>query len=139
MGRRALRLAVAIAAVGTLASCGRDAGGTRSCDGTPLSSEAIRLPPDFPIPRDAVLTRSSKAGPSQVVEGYFRGDLQSAYEQWKAAFDGAGFAILFDEIERKDSEISYSAPDLDSIGQVALRSNCQADDRTFVHITNRPA
>src|SRR4051794_31027885 len=98
------------------AACGGDGGtngggGTRSCDGVPLSSTAIRLPGDFPLPEEAALTTSSKAGPSQVVEGYWEGNLQSAYQGWKEAFEGAGFAILFDEIEDQDSEISYASPD----------------------------
>lgn len=113
--------------------------GTENCDGPPLSSEEIKLPADFPIPGEAKLTTSSEAGPSQVVEGYWEGDLQSAYDGWKDALDGASYAILFDEIEDVDSEISYESPDQSSTGQIALRSECQQGDRTFVHITNRPA
>ena len=145
MRRRSVRLAAGVL-VGTMlfAGCGGKGGseagdGTRNCDGIPLSSTAIRLPGDFPIPSAAALTTSSKAGPSQVVEGYWEGDLESAYRGWTDAFEGAGFAILFDEIEEQDSEISYLSPDQSSTGQVALRSECRQGDRTFVHITNRPA
>jgi hypothetical protein len=112
--------------------------GFRDCSGQPLSSEAIMLPADFPIPSEAVLTASSKAGPSQIVDGYWEGDLQSAYDEWKDALDGAGYSVLFDEIEEVDSEISYSSPDEASTGQIALRSECTQDGRTYVHITNRP-
>ena len=138
MGRRAICLAASLVCL-LLTACGGNDEAVHTCDGTPLSAQSIRLPPDFPIPGAVVLTKSRKAGPSQVVEGYFRGDLRSAYRQWKSAFEGGGFAILFDELETEDSEISYSAPDLDSIGQVALRSDCEESERTFVHITNRPA
>lgn len=150
MGRRPLRLAGALLAGALLlGACGGDkgndgdngntGGGTRDCSGEALSSEAIKLPADFPIPGEAVLTTSSEAGPSQIVEGYWDGDLQSAYDEWKNALDGAGYAILFDEIEDTDSEISYTSADEASTGQIALRSECMQADRTFVHITNRPA
>jgi hypothetical protein len=114
-------------------------GGTEKCDGNALSSDQIKLPADFPIPGEAVLTDSTSAGPSQVVEGYYEADLDSAYREWKEALDGAGYSILFDEIEDKDSEISYKSADESSTGQIALRSDCEEGDRTFVHITNRPS
>jgi len=138
MGRTAICLVAMLVSL-LPAACGGKDGIVHACDGTPLSSQSIRLPADFPIPGAAVLTRSSKAGPSQVIDGYFRGDLPAAYREWKSAFENEGFAIRFDEIEKEDSEISYSAPDLDSVGQVMLRSACQQSDRTLVHITNRPA
>jgi hypothetical protein len=111
----------------------------RACEGTALSSGGIQLPADFPIPSEAVLTSSSEAGPSQVVDGYYEGSLESAYEEWKAALEGADYAILFDEIETDDSEISYRSPDEASTGQIALRAECEEEGRIFVHITNRPA
>jgi hypothetical protein len=114
-------------------------GGTRACEGTALSATEIKLPSDFPIPGEAVLTTSSTAGPSQVVEGFYEADLESAYNEWKEALQGAGYAILFDEIEDKDSEISYKSKDGASTGQIALRSECEESGKTFVHITNRPA
>jgi hypothetical protein len=138
MARRVICLAASLAFL-LFSACGGQGDAVHACDGTPLSAQSIKLPSDFPIPGAVVLTKSSKAGPSQVVEGYFRGDLPAAYRQWRLAFEHGGFAILFDELEREDSEISYSAPNLGSIGQVALRSDCEEDDRTFVHITNRPA
>ena len=144
LARRSLRLSAGLLAGALLFSgCGggedKNEGGTRDCDGTPLSSNDIELPSDFPIPDELILTTSSAVGPSQIVDGYFGGDLQDAYDAWKEAFDGAGYTILFDEIEREDSEISYASGDVSSTGQVALRSECMQSDRTFVHITNRPA
>jgi hypothetical protein len=114
-------------------------GGTESCEGTALPSSDLKLPSDFPIPGEAVLTRSSEAGPSQVIEGFYEADLESAYNEWKEALENAEYTILFDEIEDKDSEISYKSKDETSTGQIALRSECGRNDRTFVHITNRPA
>jgi hypothetical protein len=113
--------------------------GTRACEGTALSASEIKLPADFPIPGEAVLTSSTTSGPSQVVEGFYEADLESAYNEWKEALEGASYAILFDEIEDKDSEISYRSKDGASTGQIALRSECEESGKTFVHITNRPA
>ena len=116
-----------------------EGGGTRQCEGTALGASEIKLPSDFPIPGEAVLTTASAAGPSQVVEGYYEADLESAYGEWKDALDQAHYAILFDEIEDKDAEISYKSADGASTGQIAFRSECEESGRTFVHITNRPA
>ena len=82
---------------------------------------------------------SNEAGPSQIVEGYYEADLESAYREWKEALEGAGYSILFDEIETRDSEISYRTAGEASTGQIVLQTECQQADRTFVHITNRPA
>ena len=143
-----LRLAVALAACALLsAGCGDSGGtegaepiqGTLPCDGTPLNSSDIELPADFPIPADAVITSADEAGPSSVTEGFFEGDLQTAYDEWKQAIEAADYDILFDEIEERDSEISYQSADGKSTGQIALRSECKDAGKTFVHITNRPA
>jgi hypothetical protein len=74
-----------------------------------------------------------------VTEGFFEGDLQSAYDEWKAAIEDADYLVLFDEIEERDSEISYESANGHSTGQIALRSECEDAGKTFVHITNRPA
>ena len=114
--------------------------GTENCEGTALASQDLKLPADFPIPGEAILTKTDAAGPSQVVEGYYEADLESAYNEWKEALESAGYTILFDEIEDRDSEISYKSKDEKSTGQIALRVECkQGTGRTFVHITNRPA
>jgi len=143
---RSIRLLVALSiALSLFSACGggdnkeTEGGGTLACDGAALNADDIKLPADFPIPGEAVLTDSTAAGPSQVVEGYYEANLESAYNEWKEALDGAGYTVLFDEIEDKDSEISYQSADGSSMGQIALRSECQDADKTFVHITNRPA
>jgi hypothetical protein len=116
-----------------------EGGGTESCEGAALGADELKLPADFPIPGEAILTDASAAGPSQVVEGYYEADLESAYNEWKEALEDAGYSILFDEIEENDSEISYKSADETSTGQIALRSECEEAGRTLVHITNRPA
>ena len=144
--RVTLRL-VAILLLGLLAlpGCGGSDGGGESlqgtlpCDGTPLNSSDITLPADFPIPAQAVLTSADEAGPSSITEGFFEGDLESAYEEWKKAIEDADYDVLFDEIEERDSEISYASANGRSTGQIALRSECKDAGKTFVHITNRPA
>ena len=144
---RSYRLLVALmAGILLFSACGKneketqaEGGGTQTCEGTALGASEIKLPSDFPIPGEAVLTTSSAAGPSQVVEGYYEADLESAYNEWKEALEGASYAILFDEIEDQDSEISYKSPDGTTTGQIALRSECEESGRTFVHITARPA
>lgn len=148
MSRKLLRI-VAVLTIGLLAftACGgsdkeggeEEAPGTLACDGTALSASEIKLPSDFPIPSDAVLTTQQAAGPSQIVEGFYEADLESAYNEWKDALENADYDILFDEIEDRDSEISYKSPDAKSTGQIALRSECKDSGKTFVHITNRPA
>ena len=104
------------------------------CSGTAV--EAENLPPSFPKPAGVTYTETSTAGPSEVVDGYYEGELEDAYEGYKDAFTDAGYTILFDEIEEDDSEVSYEGEG--KTGQVALRKNCEEDDRISVHITNRP-
>ena len=113
--------------------------GTRPCDGTPMSSSEIKLPADFPIPPEAVLTSADTVGPSSVTEGFFEGDIREAYDEWRRAIENADYDILFDEIEERDSEISYKSANASSTGQIALRSECKDAGRIFVHITNRPS
>ena len=148
MSGKALRLLLALLmGIFVLSACsggddeeeGENGGGTLACEGEALGSSELNLPSDFPIPGEAVLTDATESGPSQVVEGYYEADLESAYNEWKEALEEADYAILFDEIEDKDSEISYKSADEGSTGQIALRAECEESDRTFVHITNRPA
>ena len=106
-----------------------------SCSGTAV--EAPKLPASFPKPAGVTYTSTSTTGPSEVVDGYYEGELEDAYDGYKDAFTGAGYTILFDEIEEDDSEVCYEGEG--RTGQVALRKNCEEDDRISVHITNRPA
>jgi len=107
-----------------------------ACTGSALS-ETPDLPASFPMVENVTYTKQSKQGPTTVVEGYFEGSLQDAYDQYKKELEAAGFKILFDEIEDHDSEISWEGEGRS--GQVALREECGSDDKIYVHITNRPA
>jgi hypothetical protein len=109
-----------------------------ACTGSPLSAEPT-LPPSFPqIEQDKLTyTKQETRGPTEVVEGYFHGDVKEAHEEFEKELEGAGFAILFNELEEHDSEISWKGEG--RTGQVAMREECGESDKTYVHITNRPA
>jgi hypothetical protein len=108
-----------------------------ACTGSPLS-EAPKLPPSFPQIEEDKLTYTQQRteGPTDVVEGYFHGDVKEAHEEFQKELKGAGFKILFDELEEHDSEVSWEGEG--RTGQVALREECGESDKTYVHITNRP-
>ena len=111
-----------------------------ACNGAALAeSEKLKLPPSFPqIEADKLTyTEQSTEGPTNVVEGYFHGDVKEAHNEFKKELEGAGFKILFDELEEHDSEVSWQGEG--RTGQVALREECGENDKTYVRITNRPA
>lgn len=107
-----------------------------ACSG---DSVTPNLPSDFPQVEGMTYTKSETSGPSEVADGYYEGDLQGAYDDWKAAFADAGYTITFDEIEEFDSEVAYRGGAEPRSGIVALRDVCNEDGRISVHITNRPA
>jgi hypothetical protein len=107
-----------------------------ACNGSALS-ETPDLPASFPMVENVTYTKQATQGPTQVVEGYFEGSLEDAYDEYKKELQAAGFKILFDEIEEHDSEVSWEGEGRS--GQVALREECGSDDKLYVHITNRPA
>ncbi|MCA1727515.1 MAG: hypothetical protein LC722_07665 [Actinobacteria bacterium] len=113
-------------------------GGEIDCSGDALEFAETGLPEDFPEVEEAVYTDTREDGPTTVVEGYFEADLQTAYDEYRAALEGADYGILFDEIEERDSEISWQTPDESRTGQVALRVACFQADRIYVRVTNRP-
>ena len=102
-------------------------------------SEEPKLPPSFPqIEEDKLTyTKQSTAGATEIVEGYFSGDVKEAHEEFEKELKGAGFDILFNELEEHDSEISWQGEG--RTGQVAMRQECGDADKTYIHITNRPA
>ena len=111
-----------------------------ACDGAALAdTEKLKLPPSFPqIEADKLTyTKQSTEGPTNVVEGYFHGDVKEAHDEFQKELKGAGYAILFNELEAHDSEISWKAEG--RTGQVAMREECGSPDKTYIHITNRPA
>jgi hypothetical protein len=111
-----------------------------ACNGAALAdTEKLKLPPSFPqIEEDKVTyTQQRTEGPTNVVQGYFMGSVEDAHDEYKKELEGAGFKILFDELEEHDSEISWKGEG--RTGQVALREECGENDKIYVHITNRPA
>ncbi|HET7758503.1 MAG TPA: hypothetical protein VFK62_01140 [Gaiellaceae bacterium] len=106
-----------------------------ACSGSPLKATP-KLPPSFPMVENTTLTRQSTEGPTNLVEGYWKGDLKEAHDEYKKEFDAAGYKVLFDELEDHDSEVSWSGEG--RTGQVALRDDC-GDGKIYVHITSRPA
>jgi hypothetical protein len=106
-----------------------------ACDGSPLSAEP-KLPPSFPMVENTTLTKQSTEGPTNVVEGYWSGDLKEAHDEYVKEFGAAGYKVLFEELEDHDSEVSWQGEG--RTGQVALRDDC-GGGKIYVHITNRPA
>jgi len=128
-----------------LAACGgggdKDEGGSSeaaqaACTGSELT-EAPELPTGWPDMAEVTFTQQSKQGPTNVVEGYFDGDIKAAHDDFKRELQAAGFTILFDELEEDDSEVSWKGEGRS--GQVALRAECGDENKMYVHITNRPA
>jgi hypothetical protein len=107
-----------------------------ACTGSELS-EAPMLPAGWPDMGEVTLTQQSTQGPTEVVEGYFEGDIQAAHDDFKRELEAAGFTILFDEVEENDSEVSWKGEGRS--GQVAIRDECGEDDKMYVKVTNRPA
>ncbi len=108
-----------------------------ACNGAALAgTEKLKLPPSFPQVENVTFTEQRTEGPTDVVEGYFMGSLEDAHDEYKKELEGAGYKVLFDEIEEDDSEVSWEGEG--RTGQVALRKECGEDDKIYVHITNRP-
>jgi hypothetical protein len=105
------------------------------CEGAPLS-EAPRLPASWPDLEALTFTKQSTRGPTEVVEGYYEGDVDTAHDDFKEELEGAGYEILFDEVEQFDSEVVWRAERRS--GQVAMRADCGEDDKLYIKVTNRP-
>ena len=142
---RQAALVCVLAAVGlALAGCG--GGGDNeseaanpqakaACEGSALSGTP-NLPASFPMVEETTLTKQSTQGPTEVVEGYWDGDLKEAHDEYVKEFKAAGYQVLFEELEDHDSEVSWKGEG--RTGQVALRDDC-GGGKIYVHITNRPA
>lgn len=105
-----------------------------ACAGAPLSAP-VRLPPSWPKMSTVTFTRQETLGPTEIVEGHFAGDVKTAHDDFKRVLEAAGYTILFDELEARDSEVSWKHAGRS--GQVGLRLECGTSDKTYVHITNR--
>ena len=110
--------------------------GTMTCTGAAVSG-ATGLPSDFPAIDGVTYVKAAKTGPSRVVDGYVARGLDDLYDDLHSKVEAAGYTVLFDEKEEDDAEISYRTKDEMSEGQIALRS-CD-EDKTSIHITNRPS
>jgi ABC-type glycerol-3-phosphate transport system substrate-binding protein len=143
---RLMRGLVLVGALGLLlAGCGGngDEGSSEltdeaeaACTGSELS-DAPKLPAGWPDMGEVTYTEQSTQGPTEVVEGYFEGDIQAAHDDFKRELEAAGFTILFDEVEENDSEVSWKGEGRS--GQVAIRNECGESDKMYVKVTNRPA
>ncbi|MFN2471834.1 MAG: hypothetical protein ABR583_12790 [Gaiellaceae bacterium] len=109
-----------------------------ACEGPALSRDT-GLPGSFPTPDGATYVKTEQNGPTRVVNGYYEGDLQAAYEDYKGAFESAGYELLFDELEEDDSEVSYRDDEGKTEGLVALKAECREEDTISIRITSRPA
>jgi hypothetical protein len=106
-----------------------------ACTGSPVSG--VKLPATWPEMGEVTFTQQRTQGPTEVVEGYFEGDVKAAHDDFKRELETAGFTILFDELEEHDSEVAWKGQGRS--GQVALREECGEADKTYVKVTNRPA
>jgi hypothetical protein len=141
--RQAAWSAVLATVVLVLAGCGGGGGekeaenpqAKAACEGSALSGTP-KLPASFPQVEHGTFTKQSTQGPTEVVEGYFEGSVKDAHDEYLKELKGAGFKILFEELEEHDSEVSWKGEGRS--GQVALREDCRSSDKIYVHITNRP-
>jgi ABC-type glycerol-3-phosphate transport system substrate-binding protein len=92
-----------------------------ACSGSELS-DAPKLPASWPDMGEVTFTQQSTQGPTEVIEGYFDGDIEAAHDDFKRELESAGFTILFDELEEHDSEVAWKGEGRS--GQVALREEC---------------
>jgi hypothetical protein len=122
---------------GTSETVGTVAAGVLTCAGEPLVTEP-QLPAAFPKPDGLTYVESNKQGPTTVIGGYYEGSLEDAYTAYKDGFEQGGYAILFDEKEKEDAEVSYKDAAEVTNGQVALRAKCD-NGNVSVRITNRPS
>jgi hypothetical protein len=125
---------------GMLAACGggedSDSSAGQTCPAAPVAMpRQPQLPPGFPSPSEVTYTGERMIGPSQIVEGYWEGDIESAFEGYKGAFDGTDYSVTKEEREEVDAEVNFSGEGV--AGQVKLLESCK--DRTDVSITVRPS
>jgi hypothetical protein len=106
----------------------------RPCPSSPAAmSGAPSLPTGFPQPSQVTYTGQVAKGPTSIVNGYFAGDIDEAYNTYKDAFKDP-FEVEDSEHEAVDAEIEFKGSDKE--GQVKLLQTCK--DRTRVTLTIRP-
>lgn len=122
--RRALLLGLAL-----LSACG---GSTRTeCPPpAPALTSGPDLPAGFPTPDAVTYTSERLAGPTRVVEGVIRDDIESAWNAWREAFtDAPGYDVIKDELESRDAEVNFAGGG--TTGQVRLVDRCEG----FLNLT----
>jgi hypothetical protein len=139
MGRRLVLALVCTAALLAAAGCGggESEEAAEACGTAPAAmSGTPTLPESFPSPSEVVYTGVSKDGPTTKVEGYWKGDLDAAFEGYKDALEqqAAGYAVTKSEQEEDDAEVNFEGHS--TSGQVKLEVDCA--DRTSVGLTIRP-
>ena len=107
-----------------------------TCEGTALSGDS-GLPAGFPKPSGVTYVKTRKEGPTTVVNAYYAGDLDAAFNAYKDAFRPAGYDVPFNEKEDKDAEVSYEKSG-GTTGLVALKAECD-NGHISVRITSRSA
>ena len=143
---RKVALVLVLAAAGLAAGCGggggsedEEGGGEAThaaCDGCALS-ESLKLPAGWPqIEEDKmVYTEQETTGPTEVVEGYFNGDVQEAHDEFEHELEASGFTVTFEEVEEHDSEVAWEGEG--RTGIVAIRDECGDSEKMYIRITNR--
>ena len=101
----------------------------------PALSKPPKLPAGFPNPRGVTYTEAEKAGPSDIVQGYFSGDLPTGFKTYTADFERSPYDVIKDEQEARDAEVFFSGRGRS--GQVRLDADCRG--RTNLTITIRPS
>jgi hypothetical protein len=107
-----------------------------ACDGSALSGD-LNLPASWPqIEEDKmVYTEQETAGPTEIVEGYFNGDVQEAHDEFQRELEATGFTVTFEEVEEHDSEVAWEGEG--RTGIVAIRDECGDPEKMYIRITNR--
>ena len=130
-------LALVIAGLLLFTGCGGEGEGpalAECTDDVPAATDISDLPENFPVPGDVLLTDSTQAGPSLIIDGYFQADLEEAFPVYRDAFEESTYDITKDEQEERDAEVFFAGEG--TTGQVNMFAECEG--RTKLRITIRP-